>query len=217
MRTIALAVLLACALPTTADDGAPTASARLRAALDAIQAFNDREDPVQAIQRGRPADAGRIRDESLAAIERRNEEAKRQLAMLRAIDHAALTETERLDAELIERDLQMGIEGFAFGGHLLVVGPLGGPQQWVPQMTEQMPFGRADDLRAHLSRLKLVPGALAEQQALLAEGLRRGITPPRAILPGVVPQFDAVMGGKLQPLREPFARTYADLDPAEAA
>ncbi len=216
MRTLSALIAALVTSVALAQSPAP-ASRQLREALDQIQAFGDREDPMQAIQRGRPADAGRIRDESLAAAARRQQEAIRQLAMLRAIDHAALSESERLDAELVERDLAMGIEGFGFGGHLLVLGPLGGPQQSIPQMTEQMPFAKGDDLRAHLSRLKQVPQELTHQRQLLEEGLRRGVTPPKAILAGVVPQFDAVLAGRLQPLREPFARTYADLDAAQAA
>ena len=217
MRPNAALLVLACITSSALAQTPDSASRQLRETLDAIQAYADHEDPMQAIQHGRPAEAGRIRDDSLAASRRRNEEANRQLAALRAIDHAALSESERLDAELIERDLAMGVDGFAFGGHLLVVGPLGGPQQSIPQMTEQMPFARADDLRAHLSRLRLVPGELAHARETLEEGLRRGVTPPRAILPGVVPQFDAVIAGRLQPLREPFARAYPDLDPAQAA
>ena len=209
-----LAVAVAFAQTAPPDD---SASARLQRALDAIQAFNDAEDPVQAISKGRPADTGRIMDRSLAACDRRNDMATRQLADLRAIDHAALNERDRLDAALIERDLELGIEGHRYGGHLLVLGPLGGPQQEVPQMTEQMPFARADDLRAHLSRLRLVPQQLRQERELLQEGLRRGITPPKAILPGVVPQFDAVIEGRLQALREPFGRAYPDLKAEQAA
>jgi uncharacterized protein (DUF885 family) len=188
----------------------------LQQAFDAIQAFRDREDPMEAVSKGRPAEAGRIMDRSLAAIERRLAETKALLAMLRSVDRAGLSERDRLDAELIERDLAMEIEGHGFGGHLLVLGPLGGPQQSVPQMNEQMPFARADDLRAHLSRMRAVPQSLRDQKALLAEGLRRGITPPKAILAGIPPQFDAVIAAGLPTLREPFDRTYPDLAPDEA-
>ena len=189
----------------------------LQQAFDAIQAFRDREDPMEAISKGRPAEAGRIMDRSLAAIERRLEETKALLATLRAVDKGNLSERDRLDAELIERDLAMEIEGHGFGGHLLLLGPLGGPQQSVPQMNEQMPFARADDLRAHLSRMRAVPQSLRDQQALLVEGLRRGITPPKAILGGIAPQFDAVIAGGLPTLREPFDRTYPDLTAEQAA
>ena len=214
MRTIAC--LLAVALLALAPAQTP-APPTLQQAFDAIQAFRDREDPMEAIARGRPTDATRIMDRSLAAVERRLEETKALLATLRAVDKAALSERERLDAELIERDLAMEVEGHAYGGHLLPLGPLGGPQQSVPQMNEQMPFARADDLRAHLARMRMVPRSLRDQRELLAEGLRRGITPPKAILAGVVPQFDAVVAGGLPTLREPFERTYPDLTADEAA
>jgi uncharacterized protein (DUF885 family) len=211
MLTVALA------LAQTPAASNADATARLQRALDAIQAFNDSEDPMQAIRMGRAADAGRIMDRSIAACDRRNEAARRQLAELRSIDHAALDERGRLDAALIERDLELGIEGYRYGGHLLVLGPLGGPQQEIPQMTEQMPFARADDLRAHLARMRLVPQQLRQERERLQEGLKRGVTPPRAILPGVVPQFNAVIEGRLQPLREPFERAYPDLTAAQAA
>jgi uncharacterized protein (DUF885 family) len=172
---------------------------------------------MEAIARGRPADAGRIMDRSPEAIERRRRETAALLETLRRVDRAALPERDRLDADLVERELAMDLEGHRFGGHLLVLGPLGGPQQSVPQMNEQMPFACADDLRAHLSRLRMVPGSLRDQRALLEEGLRRGITPPRAILAGVVPQFDAVIAGGLPALREPFNRTYPDLDAPAAS
>ncbi|NBV64627.1 MAG: DUF885 family protein, partial [Planctomycetes bacterium] len=145
-----LAVLLLATMPCLA--AADDASTQLQKALDAIQAFRDREDPMEAIAKGRPADATRIQDRSMAAIERRQKETAQLLSNLKAVDHAALAESERLDAELIERDLSMDLEGHRFAGYLLVLGPLGGPQQSVPQMVEQMPFARADDLRNHLAR-----------------------------------------------------------------
>ncbi|MFZ4697051.1 MAG: DUF885 domain-containing protein [Phycisphaerales bacterium] len=215
MRIMPLAVLLLATMPCLA--AADDASTQLQKALDAIQAFRDREDPMEAIAKGRPADATRIQDRSMAAIERRQKETAQLLAALKAVDRAALTESERLDTELIERELSMDLEGHRFAGYLLVLGPLGGPQQSVPQMVEQMPFARADDLRNHLARLTMVPQALRNERALLEEGLRRGITPPKAILAGVPTQFDAVIAGKLQALREPFERTYPDLSPEQAA
>jgi uncharacterized protein (DUF885 family) len=214
MRTLACCVALALLALAPAQSPTPPS---LQQAFDAIQAFRDREDPMEAISKGRPADAGRIMDRSLAAIERRLAETRALLATLRAVDKGSLSERDRLDAELIERDLAMEIEGHGFGGHLMILGPLQGPQQSVPQMNEQMPFARADDLRAHLSRMRAVPQSLRDQRALMAEGLRRGITPPKAILAGVPPQFDAVITGGLPTLREPFDRTYPDLSAEQAA
>jgi uncharacterized protein (DUF885 family) len=156
-------------------------------------------------------------DLSLAGFERRHAEVGRLLERLKAVDLAALDERDRLDAEVVLRDLQMEFDGHRFGGHLLLVGPLGGPQQSVPQMHERVPMARADDLRHHLARLQAVPRSLQDQRAVLQEGLRRGVTPPKAILSGVVPQFDAVLAGKLQTLREPFARSWTDLTPEQVA
>ncbi len=217
MQAILRFLSMTCCAGLLAAQAAPTASQQLLAVFDAIQAFRDHEDPMEAIARGRPAEATRIMDRSLAAIERRQQSSIDFLKQLRAIDHAALSERERLDAELIERDLAMGIEGHAFGGYTLVVGPLGGPQQSVPQMCEQMPFARAEDVRNHLERLRAVPQSLRDQRVLLEKGLQLHITPAKATLGGVPAQFDAVIAGKLEVLREPFRRTYPDLSPTQAA
>ncbi|MFM7808478.1 MAG: hypothetical protein ACKPEA_11220, partial [Planctomycetota bacterium] len=95
MRTLACCVALALLALAPAQSPAPPS---LQQAFDAIQAFRDREDPMEAISKGRPADAGRIMDRSLAAIERRLTETKALLATLRAVDKGSLSERDRLDA-----------------------------------------------------------------------------------------------------------------------
>jgi uncharacterized protein (DUF885 family) len=200
--------------PPAAPGGAnPGASAALRQAFDAIQAFRDREDPMEAIANGRPADAFRISDHSMAAIARRKKETVALRDALRAVPREGLSDTERLDLDLVLRDLSLSVEGQNFPDHFLVIGPLGGPQQSIPQMAERMPFARARDLEAHAARLEQVPAQLADDQALLAAGLKAGVTPPKVILQGISAQFDAVLAGKLEALRAPFLRTYPDLSP----
>ncbi|MCE9618718.1 MAG: DUF885 domain-containing protein [Planctomycetes bacterium] len=196
-------------------DAKPSSSAVLNQAFDSIQAFRDREDPMEAIANGRPADAFRISDQSAAATARRNKETIALLGALKSVPRDGLSETELLDLDLVLRDLELSVQSQKFQEHLLVIGPLGGPQQNIPQMSERMPFERGRDLEAHAARLEQVPKQLADQQALLEEGLRLHITQPKVILQGMDSQFDAVIAGKLEALRAPFLRTYPDLTPEQ--
>ena len=200
-------------VPAPATKSAPTDSAVLREAFDAIQTFRDREDPMEAIANARPADAFRISDHSAGAIARREKETLSLLKALQTLPREGLSESEALDLDLVIRDLSLDVQAQKFLGHLLVIGPLGGPQQSIAQMCDRMPFERAADLQAHAARLEQVPKQLADDQALLEDGLRQHITPAKVILQGIDAQFAAVIAGKLDTLRAPFLREYPDMPP----
>ena len=199
--------------PASAPASAPTNSAILREAFDAIQTFRDREDPMEAIANGRPGDAFRISDHSAAAIARRDKETIGLLKALQSVQRDRLSDAETLDLDLVIRDLSLDVQSQKFLGHLLVIGPLGGPQQSIAQMCDRMPFERATDLQAHAARLEQVPKQLADDLALLQDGLRQHITPAKVILQGIDAQFAAVIAGKLDTLRAPFLREYPDMTP----
>ena len=191
----------------------PTNSAILREAFDAIQTFRDREDPMEAIANGRPGDAFRMSDHSAAAIARRDKETIGLLKALQSVPREGLSDAETLDLDLVIRDLSLDVQAQKFLGHLLVIGPLGGPQQSIAQMCDRMPFERVTDLQAHAARLEQVPKQLADDLALLQDGLRQHITPAKVILQGIDAQFAAVIAGKLDTLRAPFLREYPDMTP----
>ena len=200
-------------VPAPATRSAPTDSAVLREAFDAIQTFRDREDPMEAIANGRPGDAFRISDHSAAAIARRDKEIIGLLKALQSVPREGLSDSETLDLDLVIRDLSLDVQAQKFLGHLLVIGPLGGPQQSIAQMCDRMPFERVTDLQAHAARLEQVPKQLADDLALLQDGLRQRITPAKVILQGIDAQFAAVIAGKLDTLRAPFLREYPDMTP----
>ena len=191
----------------------PTSSEELREAFDAVQTFRDREDPMEAIANGRPGDAFRISDHSVGAIARRAKETIGLLKALQSVPREGLSESESLDLDLVIRDLSLDVQAQKFLGHLIVIGPLGGPQQSIAQMCDRMPFERANDLQAHAARLEQVPKQLSDDQLLLEDGLRQHITPAKVILQGIDAQFAAVIAGKLDTLRAPFLREYPDVTP----
>ena len=168
---------------------------------------------MEAIANGRPGDAFRISDHSAAAIARRDKETIGLLKALQSVPREGLSDAETLDLDLVIRDLSWDVQAQKFLGHLLVIGPLGGPQQSIAQMCDRMPFERVTDLQAHAARLEQVPKQLADDLALLQDGLRQHITPAKVILQGIDAQFAAVIAGKLDTLRAPFLREYPDMTP----
>ena len=168
---------------------------------------------MEAIANGRAGDAFRISDHSAAAIARRDKETIGLLKALQSVPREGLSDAETLDLDLVIRDLSLDAQAQKFLGHLLVIGPLGGPQQSIAQMCDRMPFERVTDLQAHAARLEQVPKQLADDLALLQDGLRQHITPAKVILQGIDAQFAAVIAGKLDTLRAPFLREYPDMTP----
>lgn len=177
--------------------------------------WRDHAFPESALSQGRPTYADRITDPSLAAIEVRLEQTKVFLSKLAAISAQALPDKERLEYALLKRDLQEGVDGHRFRGFLMPISGRGGPQQDIPQMAENMPFATATDYANYIKRLQAVPQAIRDVRELMKLGVKEGRVPPKATMTELPAQFEAVIMGKLEPLRAPFARMPASITPPE--
>jgi len=138
-------ILLALAVIVAAIGGTPaTADETVTEALDRL--FNDRlewrlrEDPVWAMSRGDYRHAARIRDDSLAAIQRRQRETQEHLARLSALDRSQLSAADQLNYDLSEWMLRSEIERHQYRGYLLALGSRWGPHIDVAQMHERVRF-----------------------------------------------------------------------------
>jgi uncharacterized protein (DUF885 family) len=170
--------------------------------------------PEAAIAQGRPTTEDRITDVSYRGIEMRHAMAADYLRRLREIPQETLAPQDRLDWALLVRSLEEGVEGHRFRAFLMPVSGRGGPQQDIPQMAENVPFGSEKDYDNYLKRLTAVPQAVRDTRRLLEMGVAEGRVPPRATMADLPAQFEAVIRGQLEPLRAPFARMPASI-PAE--
>jgi len=185
---------------------ATPAAERLRALLDDHERWTNATFPEDALRRGAPTHAGSLTDRRPEAVAARADAERRFLERLRAIDRAALDDRHRLDADLFEYALRNSIDSFEQGEWLFSIGPIHGPHQGIPQMTERVPFRTLQDFRDYASRLRAVPDSLDASIATLRLGMERGMVPPRVVVESVPAQCAAIGRGRLTNLLEPLLR-----------
>ncbi|MBS0198433.1 MAG: DUF885 domain-containing protein [Planctomycetes bacterium] len=192
-------------------------SGALLTLLDEHVDFLMREDPLWASRRGDERFNDQLRDESPAAYARRLEEMRARFARLKALDRSGFTEEDALDADLLEYELTLAIDGAAFYPEQMPVNSLDGPHVTWPQMCDMVPVRTAKQLSDYATRLTKV-GALADQ---LIEQMRAGLaakrTPPRGVLKNAVAGCLAQCGEQIaaDPTQSPFYRPFR-AGPADA-
>ena len=149
-------------------------------------------------------------DHAPDAIARRKAALELPAKALASIDRAALSPADRLNYDLFRRQIEERLAGRRFPWELMPVNQLGGIQQSVPQMLgEQMPASTEADYEAILSRLRGTPVLVDQTIALMKEGLRRGITPPKITLRDVAAQAGAILIE--DPARSPFLAAFRSM------
>jgi uncharacterized protein (DUF885 family) len=116
-----------------------------------------------------------------------------ELAALDSIDHSRLTPAEQVNFDLLHWRLEHAIEGEKFLGEYLAVHQLNGPHEMIVQLLADMPVSHVRDFENRLARLRAFSGLIDQTIALLVQGLKAGITPPRVTLRDVPAQIEALI------------------------
>src|SRR5262249_12064923 len=120
------------------------------------------------------------------------------------------TPGDRLNYDLFQRRAEQRLEGRRFPGELVPVNQMDGVHQSVPSMLgEQMPTSNEADYEAILDRLRATPELVDQTIALMKEGLRRGITPPKVTLRDVPAQTGALLVD--DPARSPLLAAFRSM------
>ncbi len=127
-------------------------------------------------------------------------------AALASIDRARLTPAEQGDYDLALWRVEQGIEGERFHPELMPVNQLGGVQEDIPDLLASMPTRSVRDYENRLTLLRQVPGAIDQTLALLAQGLKAGITPPKVTLRDVPAQFESLLTA--DPAKSPILESF---------
>ena len=171
------------------------------------------EFPEWATYVGVPGQNGRWTDNSMAAIARRKADLDLPAKALASIDRARLAPADRLNFDLFQRWIDDRREDRRFPWELLPITQIWGIQQRVPQiLSEQMPTRTEADYEAILSRLMLTPVLVEQTIALMKEGLRRGVTPPKVTLRDVPAQAGAILTD--DPAKSPFLGAFRSMPAA---
>ncbi|MGE3109451.1 MAG: DUF885 family protein [Phycisphaerales bacterium] len=199
---------------------APRAGAQpsaLKAILDEHVEWLYEEDPLEAVRRGEERFWGRMRDESPAAYNRRLEQVRDRLARLTALAPEGLSESERVDADLLRYELERYIDGARFHGERMPLDARSGPQVWLPQLGTTLPVRTAAQQAGYAATLEQISRQIDEIIEEMRLGLEEGRVPPRAAMIGA----DAAAGSlgssdfAEHPTRSPFFDPLRALPPED--
>lgn len=193
------------------------ATARFDAIAREYEAWRLTVYPEMALRRGDETRAGELTDASIAGIAKRHAQLVIFLDDLRAIDTTQLGAGDRLDHDLLVRELALSVDGHRFNGWMMPVGGRFGPHTDIPQMGDLATFADLDDYEAYAKRLSGVPGMIGQTIEVMRRGLEEGVVPPRVTIVDVPAQIRAARQGLGDALRKPFSkmpRTISDDDRA---
>ena len=201
------------------------AGARARALAERDWAWQVRDGPEYASLVGDPGgDPGALDDLSLGAFAARGAYYRGLRAELGALEAecggpGAAALAGNLDFAVLRDQCETWLAGEPFGGHLMPVSCMEGPQIDLLQLLSAMPRGSLRERAAVLARLRAFPAQAGQVRALLEEGLRQGRTMPRVCLEAVPGQIAAVLaGGREDPRGSAFFDAFrGELEASEAA
>ncbi|MBS0658768.1 MAG: DUF885 domain-containing protein [Verrucomicrobia bacterium] len=157
-------------------------------------------------------------DQSLAAVEARQVRQTEAAKRLAAIPRAQLSETDQLNYDLYERDLQEGIASRAFKLYLVAIDQRGGPQS-LDEFASGLRFETVKDYEDWVARMQKIPEVLEQATTLLREGVKARIVQPKVVMQRVPAQLDKQIVAKPEDsgFFKPFRRFAAAVPEAERA
>ena len=187
-----------------------TAEEKLAAIYDLQWKYEIETYPGSATYHGEDVGQDRLLDLSPAAIALRKREARCSLEMIRSVDRAALkSDAARLDHDLFLYDAQITVDWQKFPREYLAIGSMGGVHRSIVEILDEMRKQRKKDYEDRIARLKAMPKLIEQNIALLQEGLKLGITPPRATIEKIPAQVDTL--AKTPLAKHPLLESFRDM------
>ncbi len=193
--------------PATWGEGSE--SERLKRFFDLYWLTQMRQSPEYATYIGYPGFDDRLSDLSPETLELNRRISRQELASLSSIDRSRLTPAEQVHYDLALEQLQGGIEGERFHPEYLQVSQMNGIHQGNVLLLASMPDRTVQDFENRLARLRAFPRAVDQTLALLDQGLKAGITPPRVTLRDVPGQVANLLTAR--PLDSPVLETFREI------
>ncbi|KQV89129.1 DUF885 family protein [Pelomonas sp. Root1237] len=191
-RRLALSLLVA-SLPAWA---APSESERFHQWLDAQWELTLQRQPILATSLGDPRYNDRLIDTTTAAYRvQAKRELQEQLKALTGFSKAKLEPRDRVSYSILRLDLEQNLAGERFPDWMQPISQIGGLPSFLAQMgTGQsiQPFRTTKDYDDWLKRLALAVPLFDGSIANMRDGLKAGVTQPRAVMEKVLPQLTAL-------------------------
>lgn len=127
-------------------------------------------------------------DLSLTAIAEQHQQDKAVLAKLKGIDYQALSASDKVNYDLFKWQVQASINEYEFSPYLTPVTQRDGVQS-IDTFAQFIPFNTVQDYQNWLKRLKALPTLISQVTALMKEGMKRGVMPPKITMSRVPAQI----------------------------
>lgn len=160
---------------------AQQADAQLRALYEADWAWSLAEYEQQDDGEGGVEPTAHLPRVDRANQERRAEHSRETLAALNGIPLDALSEAERINAEVFRTNLENALTDARFRDWEM---PVNSDSAFWQYLDQRQGFRTAEEYRRYIGRMRDIPRFFAENIANMRAGLARGFTPPRATLAG---------------------------------
>lgn len=194
--------LLICALgacsatQTTKDIQTPSsqtisaAQSQVEPIAPALQAIIDQSwqlqlsaSPEMAYSMGDASAAGKLADLSPAALAKLNQGQIAVLAQLKALDRSNLSKEDKINAQILEDQIQNDVDLYRFKDYYLPITAESGFHAYITSIAQGR-FNTLEDYRNYIAKLNALPTYFAQQTHWLKQGLAEGITPPKVTLNG---------------------------------
>ncbi|MGP1310071.1 MAG: DUF885 domain-containing protein, partial [Phycisphaerales bacterium] len=194
------------------ESGADRALLRL---LDEDLENTKRASPVSASVRGDRRFDRELADVSEAAYLARARTANDMLVRLAQIDVEQLSDENRLNYALLDRDLRDRAAAAAYKPWQISVTNLSGPQQDIAQIADRVSFDTRAQKQDFLARIRQVPRVVEQTIENLRGGIREGRVQPRTAVAATPEQAfsNATDAHAADPTTHPLYKPFAALDP----
>ncbi|MFL6520382.1 MAG: DUF885 domain-containing protein [Chthoniobacterales bacterium] len=167
--------------------------------------YDMEQSPAQASSMGDRRWNDRWGDQSLEAIQKRQEHAVAALERLKKFDRSQLSVSDQLNYDLFKKDLEQDIEGAKFRSYLMPINQRGGIQT-LDELGDRLRFETVKDFDDWIARLRAFPTLMEQTIALMKEGARAHVMWPKIVLNRVTGQIDKQLVGK--PEESPFFKPF---------
>ena len=178
------------------------------ALLDEAWEWQLRENPMFASNLGDRRFNDQWSDDSIAAIQRRQDETREFLQRAYAIDTDGLSDDDRLNHELFRRSLQDRVDRFKFNGHLIPFYQRGGVQN-LDSNTNGLRFVTVKDYEDWLARLGKIDVVIGQTIDLADAGIKAGLVSPRILMQRIPNQIAAQLVDDAE--ASPFFKVFAEM------
>ncbi|GIU49744.1 DUF885 family protein [Shewanella sp. KT0246] len=192
----------------------------LKAIIDSAWQINLDYSPQMAYSLGDEAKAALLPDLSPETLAEKNLRLKTLLSSLKQLDIDKLSKTDKINAQILQYQLQNDVDMYTYKDHYLPITAESGFHAYIASIANGRLHSEAD-YQNYLAKLNALPKYFAQQTFWLQQGSSSGITPAKVTLNGFEDSISAYIvdvedSGYYKPFTD-FPEHFSDAQKAELA